>query len=451
MLFYFVSPHNNINFFSWSQQMKALRIEGPSKISGTIIPGGNKNAALPIIAACLLTEEEVLIHNMPEIVDVRIMLEIAEYCGATVERNGKDVKICARNIVRSDLPASLCGKVRTSILFAGALTYRCGSAKIGRSGGDVIGRRRLDSHYYGLRKLGIETVISNSGSEFKMARKNLTASDMFLDEASVTGTEQIMIAAAVSKGTTIIRNAASEPHIQQLGELLQLMGAKVEGLDTNTLYITGSNHLHGAEYTIDSDHIEVASFMSLAAATRGGVEFEGKIRTHHYWMMRRIFTDRFGIHFKLHPNHIVMPAGQRMKVHGDIGNAIPVISDGPWPQFPSDMMSCLLVAATQAKGTTLFFEKMFESRIYFVDRLIAMGANAIICDPHRAVIAGPSKLHAIEMASPDIRAGMALVLAACCAKGTSIVNNADMIYRGYENLVEKLRLLGVNVTELDRK
>ncbi len=428
--------------------MKKLLIEGPSRISGVIVPGGNKNAALPIISACLLTEEEVVIHNMPQIVDVQVMLDLIAGIGVHVERNGSTVKIHAKNIRTAALPPKLCARVRGSILFAGSLTYRCGEAHIGLPGGDFIGRRRLDSHYYGLRKLGISCDIHDAMADFTLSKKSLTGADLFLDEASVTATEQILIAAVCAKGKTIIRNAASEPHIQQLGELLTAMGAKIEGLDTNTIVVQGVEKLHGAEYTIDADHVEVASFLALAAAAKGGIEFEGKIRTHHYWMTRRMF-ERFNIKFRLTPNHIVMPAGQKLKVCMDAGNAIPVISDGPWPQFPSDMMSCMIVAATQAKGTALFFEKMFESRMYFVDRLIAMGANAIVCDPHRAVITGPAKLHALEMSSPDIRAGMALVLAAACARGTSVIHNADMIYRGYENLVQKLQSIGVNVTEAE--
>ena len=426
--------------------MRSLLIEGPSRISGTIVPGGNKNAALPIIAASLLTGEKVTIHNMPEIVDVQVMLELAESAGATVERSGGTVTIRAENIKNSTLPPALCKRVRGSILFAGVLAIRCGKAEIGLPGGDFIGRRRLDSHYYGLNKLGIEAKQLEGKAVFRRKKAKLQGQDLFLDEASVTATEQVMIAAAAAEGETIIRNAAAEPHIQELGELLELMGAKVEGLDTNMIRITGAKNLHGAEYTIDSDHIEIASFLCLAAATGGGVEFIGKIRPHHYWMTIRMF-ERFGIKITVTPDHIVMAPGQKMRVKSDAGKAIPVVTDGPWPQFPSDMMSCMIVAATQAKGTVLFFEKMFESRIYFVDRLIAMGANAIVCDPHRAVISGPSKLHGLEMSSPDIRAGMALVVAAACAKGHSRINNADMIYRGYEKLVPKLRAIGVNVLE----
>ncbi|MBO5201335.1 MAG: UDP-N-acetylglucosamine 1-carboxyvinyltransferase, partial [Lentisphaeria bacterium] len=254
--------------------MKSLIIEGPSKISGTIVPGGNKNAALPIVAACLLTEEEVVIHNMPEIVDVQVMLDLAASIGVKVERNGKTVKIHAKTVNSATLPAKMCARVRGSILFAGAVTYRCGEAHIGLPGGDFIGRRRLDSHYYGLRKLGITCDIREGMANFSIAKK-LRGADMFLDEASVTATEQILIAASVAPGKTIIRNAAGEPHIQQLAELLNKMGAKIEGIGTNELKVQGAEKLHGAEYTIDSDHVEVASFLSLAAATKGGLDFEG--------------------------------------------------------------------------------------------------------------------------------------------------------------------------------
>jgi UDP-N-acetylglucosamine 1-carboxyvinyltransferase len=267
--------------------------------------------------------------------------------------------------------------------------------------------------------------------------------DLFLDEASVTGTEQIIMAAVLAKGQTIIRNAASEPHVTDLAELLIAMGAKISGLGSNTLIIDGVDKLHGAEHTISGDHIEAGSFLALAAATGGGITING-ITPRHYWMTRRIF-ERFGIKFDMKHNRIVMPIGQRLKTELDFGGHTPVISDGPWPQFPSDMMSCMIVAATQAEGSVLFFEKMFESRIYFVDRLIGMGANIIVCDPHRVVVNGPAKLHASSMASPDIRAGMAMLIAALCADGISEISNADIIERGYDNLVEKIKTLGGDI------
>ena len=250
--------------------------------------------------------------------------------------------------------------------------------------------------------------------------------------------------AAAAKGNTVIRNAASEPHVRQLGEMLIAMGAEISGLDSNTITVKGAK-LHGAEVTVEGDHIEAASYIALAACTKSPITITGIMRPRDYWMTRRMF-EKLGIRFKLHPDLIEVPGGQRMKIMPDFGHAIPQISDGPWPQFPSDMMSCMIVCATQAKGSVLFFEKMFESRIYFVDRLIAMGANAVVCDPHRVVISGPAKLHAVEMSSPDLRAGMAMVLAAVCAKGRSVVHNADNIFRGYANICEKLSGLGIEVT-----
>ena len=422
--------------------MKSLVIEGPSRISGSITVGGNKNAVLPMIAAAMLTDEEVILHNVPTIIDVENMLELAASIGAKVKRKGSTVSIRAKTITTSELPKKICSALRTSLLFAGPIAARTGSAILWPPGGDVIGRRRLDSHFYGLKKLGIQAD-ENIPVPFTFARtrKKPAHVDMFLDEASVTATEHIMTTACLGKGETIIRNAAAEPHITQLAELLIKMGAEISGLETNTLVIKGLNKLHGAEHTVEGDHVEAASFLALCAAAGGSIEITGNISPRHYWMTRRVF-EKFGLNFRLEPNRIFMNA-KKMKIQADYGNAIPSIADGPWPQFPSDMMSCMIVAATQAKGSVLFFEKMFESRIYFVDRIIAMGANAIVCDPHRVVISGPSKLHGITMSSPDIRAGMAMIIAAACAKGTSIVNNAEVIFRGYEKLPEKLNSLGV--------
>ena len=421
--------------------MSEIIIDGPVRTQGVIRPGGNKNAALPIIAAALLTDEPVVIHNLPMILDADAMLNIARNLGAEVTRVGTDVTICAAGLKKSELPRALCASVRTSILFGAPVAIRFGKATVGLPGGDFIGRRRLDSHYYGLRKLGISSKLTPGAVTFTQEKK-LSGSDIFLDEASVTATEHILTAAVLAKGTTILRNAAAEPHVQQLAEFLNAMGADITGIDTNTYRVHGVERLHGCEFTLEADHIEVASFLCLAAATGGGVELEGNIHPRHYWMTRRVF-EKLNIHFRLYNGHISMRPDQKMKIAMDAGNAIPMISDGPWPQFPSDMMSCLIVAATQAKGTILFFEKMFESRIYFVDRLIAMGANAVVCDPHRVVISGPAKLRPLRMSSPDIRAGMAMIIAACCARGRSTIQNADMVFRGYENLMEKLRALGV--------
>ena len=427
--------------------MKSIVIEGPATVSGVVTPGGNKNAALPIIAAAILTRDEVVIHNMPKILDVENMLELAMELGASVKREGTTVVIQAHDIDSSALSPKKCAALRASFIFGGAVAARCGESMIGLPGGDFIGRRRLDSHFYGLEKLGITKTFDPESAvvHFEVKKGGLTGSDIFLDEASVTATEHILIASVLAKGKTIIRNAAAEPHVQQLAEFLNLMGAKITGLDSNTLFIEGVSELHGAEFTLDSDHIEAASFLAMAAATGGGLEITGKLPPSHYWMAKRVY-EKFNIKFRFYRDHIILKPGQNLRVQNDFGSAIPTISDGPWPQFPSDMMSCMIVAATQARGTCLFFEKMFESRIYFVDRLISMGANAIVCDPHRVVISGPSQLHGGEMSSPDIRAGMAMIVAATIASGRSVIHNADMIFRGYENLLEKLHSLSVNAT-----
>ncbi len=426
--------------------MSAISISGPVRCEGSVTVAGNKNAALPMIAAALLTDEEVVLHNVPDILDVRAMLSLAESLGVRVKREGDTVILCADSLCRSELPHELCSAVRTSLLFAGPLAARTGKAVLWPPGGDVIGRRRLDAHFYGLGKLGIHISGDEIPFTFTRTAKSVRAADMFLDEASVTATEHIMTSAALAAGVTTIRNAAGEPHVSQLADLLGRMGAKISGAGTNTLSIAGAKKLHGAEYTLEGDHIEAASFLALAAATGGKIEILGNIFPRHYWMTRRVF-ERFGLAFRLEPGRIVFRGG-KMKIRPDFGGAIPSVSDGPWPQFPSDLMSSMIVAATQAKGSVLFFEKMFESRIYFVDRLIAMGANAIVCDPHRVVISGPTKLHGTVMSSPDIRAGMAMIAAGLCASGTSVVNNVEVVERGYENLLGKLRALGAKAERI---
>ena len=427
--------------------MRSIRIEGGSKTDGVIRLGGNKNAALPMLVASILTKDEVILHNVPKIVDVEQMLEIARALGVQVSWEGDTLVLCAKDVTGTVLPSELCRRIRTSLLFAGPLTARCGSARLAPPGGDVIGRRRLDGHFYGLQKLGVK--IEATPYVFSFSRdKRLHGSEIFLDEASVTATEHILLTAVLSSGTTIIRNAACEPHVSQLAQLLNAMGARISGIESNILVVEGVSKLHGAEMTIGSDHVEAASFLSLCAVTGGQIELQGDIQPRHYWMTRRVF-ERFSLHFTLKPNLISMKVRSAPRLVKDLGNAIPVIADGPWPQFPSDMMSCLVVVATQARGTSLFFEKMFESRLYFVDKLVAMGANAVVCDPHRVVISGPGRLHGIEMSSPDIRAGMAMVVAAACARGTSVIYNAEMIYRGYSELVPKLNALGIQAQELE--
>ena len=427
--------------------MKCLRINGPRKISGQIELSGNKNAALPMVAAAMLTSDEVILHNVPDILDVQNMILVAQHLGTEVEFAGGTLSLCAKNLHGSKVPRHLCDKTRTSLLFAGPLSARCGEAEVFPPGGDVIGRRRLDGHFYGLRKLGI--TLDLEGESYRFKRENpLAGSEIFLDEASVTATEHLMMTAALAEGTTLIRNAACEPHVTQLAMLLNAMGAKISGIDTNLLRIEGVKALHGAEFTIDGDHIEAASFLSLCAACGGNIEITGRIVPHNYWMMRRVL-ERFAVNITLKTGMISACREGDMRIVPDFGNVIPVIADGPWPQFPSDMMSCLIAVATQAHGTILFFEKMFESRIYFVDKLIAMGANAVVCDPHRVLISGPSKLHGSVIPSPDIRAGMALIIAACCAQGESLLKNADMVYRGYSGLLDKLQAVGCDVSEVE--
>ena len=418
--------------------MSSLKIEGGHVLSGQVQLSGNKNAVLPMIAASILTDEEITLHNVPDILDVANMLKIAELLGVEVDRSEQTVKLKAGKITSTSIPRKYCNRIRTSLLFAGPLLIRCGKADFWPPGGDVIGRRRLDAHFYGLSTMGAE--ISSESRPFIMTAKALSGKELFFDEASVTATEHIMMTAVLAEGETVIRNAAAEPHVQDFAEFLCSMGADISGIGTNTITIQGQEKLHGTEYTIIGDHIEAGSFLAMGAITGGELLIKG-VTPRHYWMMRRVF-EKFNIHFELEQDCIRLPGNQELRVKPDLGNAIPVISDGPWPQYPSDMMSCTIVMATQAEGTLLFFEKMFESRIYFVDRLISMGANAIVCDPHRVVISGPVKLRGTEMSSPDIRAGMAMLIAALCAKGNSVIQNADVVFRGYDSVVEKISAIG---------
>ncbi|HBC87614.1 MAG TPA: UDP-N-acetylglucosamine 1-carboxyvinyltransferase [Lentisphaeria bacterium] len=418
--------------------MSDFIIEGGYPISGEIRLSGSKNAVLPMIAASLLTEDDIVLHNVPDIIDVAAMLKIAETLGVKCERSGTSLKLRAGSISSGNVPQALSNQIRTSLLFAGPLLHRCREVSFWPPGGDDIGRRRIDAHLYGLKCLGAKLL--SEEPPFALSAPQLKGRDLFFDEASVTATEHIMMAAAVAKGRTVIRNAASEPHVQDLAELLRKMGAKITGTDSNTITVEGVEKLHGAEHTVIGDHVEAGSFLAMSAATGGDLTIHGTI-PRHYWMMRRVF-ERFGAKFALFSDRIHLHGGQRLSVKPDFGNAIPVVSDGPWPQYPTDMMSCTIVMATQARGTTLFFEKMFESRMYFVDRLIMMGANAIVCDPHRVVITGPAKLRGLEMSSPDIRAGMAMLIAALCAKGSSTIHRAEVISRGYENIDQKIVSLG---------
>ncbi len=427
--------------------MKALEIPGPQRAVGTLRVEGNKNAALPMIAAALLTEEPVLLHGVPAILDVRNMLAIAQELGVRVLWQDEESVLLQADTLASSSPSpALCHALRTSLLFAGPLSVRTGEAHLPHPGGDVIGRRRIDPHLYGLERLGVDCLQKDGAYHFTRNPQGLRAAPLFLDEASVTATEHIMMTAVLAPGVTTLRNAACEPHVTQLAQLLNAMGADIQGVETNLLRIRGVERLHGAEFTILADHVNAASYLALAAATGGKVELTGNLLPHDFWCTKRVFQ-RLGAQLHLEPGRIALNQEEPLRVKPDLDNGMPTIADGPWPQFPSDMMSCLIVTASQAQGSVLFFEKMFESRLYFVDRLISMGANAVICDPHRVVVTGPSPLHAAELLSPDIRAGMALVIAACCASGTSLIRNADMIDRGYAHLAQSLRALNLRLQE----
>jgi UDP-N-acetylglucosamine 1-carboxyvinyltransferase len=421
--------------------MSRFVIHGGKPLSGTVTASGNKNAALPMIAATLLTDEEVVLQNLPDIRDVASMLHILESLGASVVRTKDSVRVCAASVNTCDISQELCEQTRTSFLMVAPLLSRCDRVKVAPPGGDGIGRRRLDPHFYGLRLLGVDV----DEEEFEFSRRGrLQGATLFFDEASVTATEHILMAAVLAEGKTTILNAASEPHVQDLAKLLNEMGAQISGVGTNSLEIEGVAKLHGAEHRIVSDHIEAASYVALAAATGGDVTVQGTSRN-HYWMIRRVL-ERFNLQLELGPDFIRLPSGQRPRIRHDAGGALPRVDDGPWPQFPSDLMSPLIVLATQAEGTVLFFEKMYESRMYFVDPLVRMGANVVVCDPHRVLISGPAKLRGGTVRSPDIRAGMALIMAALCAtKRPSIVQNAEIVERGYQDLESKLQSLGADI------
>ncbi|MEI6564762.1 MAG: UDP-N-acetylglucosamine 1-carboxyvinyltransferase [bacterium] len=420
--------------------MARFIIHGGKRLSGTYVPGGNKNAVLPMLAACVLTDESVTLQNVPLIEDVRTMLDLLSGLGVEIDLRDHTVTLCAKGLRRSKLDPELCRKVRSSILLAGPLAARLGRVTLSPPGGDVIGRRRLDTHFQGLQALGIDV---EGGRNFVFRRKRLEGTAMVLDEASVTATENVLMAATLARGETIIFNAACEPHVTDLALLLNKMGAQISGLGTNRLVIQGVAALHGASHVVQPDYIEVGSFVAAAAATGGELKVTG-VESEPMLIISKTFQ-KLGIKLQLDGAALTLPLRQKRRILKDFGSAIPKIEDGPWPMFPSDLMSVLLVAATQAKGTVLFFEKMFESRMYFVDYLIGMGAGVVVCDPHRVLVTGPSRLNGLNMASPDIRAGMALLIAALCAKGESVINNAQTIDRGYERIEERLRALGADI------
>jgi UDP-N-acetylglucosamine 1-carboxyvinyltransferase len=421
--------------------MPRFVIEGGRRLAGTYVPGGNKNAALPMLAASLLTDEPVTLHRVPRIEDVRVMLELLRALGVSVEEADTSIRLCARGVRRSRLDPALCARLRASILFAGPLIARFGRASLAPPGGDVIGRRRLDTHFLGLRALGAAV---SGVKHYAFLAKKLKGADILLDEASVTGTENTVMAACLAEGKTVLFNAACEPHVQDLCNLLNAMGAKITGHGTNRIEIEGVAGLHGAECSVQPDSIEIGSFLAAAALTGGELKVEGVVADH----LRPIALTfgKLGAGFTMDKGVLHLPAHRKLRIMHDYGYAVPRIEDGIWPSFPSDLMSVAVVMAVRATGTVIFYEKMFESRLYFVDRLIEMGARIVQCDPHRVVVVGPSRLHGSHLASPDIRAGMALILAALCAKGKSVVENAQCVDRGYERIEEKLCGLGAAIT-----
>lgn len=411
---------------------------------GRIEVSGNKNAALPMLAAALLSDEPVTLENLPAIGDVETMLEIAQSIGTTVNwQSGEErAVLTTKQITTSSLPRGLTSHLRAGVLFAAPLLHRSNEAIMPPPGGDVIGKRRLDAHFQGLIAMGVKVEMDHGIISF-VSKSRLRGADIFLTEASVTGTEQLMLAAVLAEGVTIIRNAACEPHVEALGRMLISMGAEIKGNGTPTLEISGVDRLKGTSCRVISDHTEAGSFLALGAATGGDVTVTDVIPA-HYKMISHVYN-RLGIELEIGADWIRVRSEQKREIPPGFNGGIPVIDDGIWPQFPSDLMSIAIVMATQMKGTILFFEKMYESRMYFVDRLIAMGANAVICDPHRVVVVGPAVLHAIELSSPDIRAGIALLGAALCASGRSVIRNVRLIDRGYQNLEEKLHHIGADI------
>ena len=418
-------------------------VSGGRALEGTIRPAGNKNAVLPILAATLLADGPCRIDNVPKIRDVETMLDLLAHLGARVEWVGPNsVVVHTGSAEPRELDPALCARIRASILFAGPMLARFGRVALPPPGGDVIGRRRVDTHFLALEALGATVEV---GKRYQLEAKSLTAADVFLDEPSVTATENALMAAVMAKGTTILRNAASEPHVQDLARFLVSLGAQVDGIGTNMLTIAGNERLGApaSAFTIGPDHIEIGSFLGLAAVTNGAVKIEG-VRAGD--LRATLFAfDRLGVRPRLDGDTLIVEHNQERRIRPDLGGHIPKLEDGPWPAFPADLMSIAIVVATQCDGALLVFEKLFESRLFFVDKLIGMGARIVLCDPHRAVIAGPSPLRGGEVESPDIRAGMAVLLAALAAEGDSVIHNVGQIERGYERIDERLRALGAQI------
>ena len=425
--------------------MESFRIEGGRPLSGTVKAAGNKNGALPILAATMLTAEPVVLRNVPRIRDVETMVEILAELGAEAEWTGpNEVRVCAADVSNVEIDEELAGRIRASFLLAGPLLARFGRALLPPPGGDIIGRRRLDPHIHAFKELGA-TVDANGCYDIRAER--LRGCAIFLDEASVMATENTIMAAVLAEGETVLANAACEPHVQDLCRFLVTLGADITGIGSNVLTIGGVETLRGGEHRIGAEHIEVASFIGLAAVTGGDMTIEDAAPDDLVAILPAF--ERLGIRVEIDGTSIHVPPNQELEVQDDLGGAIPKIDDGPWPHFPADLTSIAVAVATQAKGTILIFEKMFENRLFFVDKLVAMGARIILCDPHRVIVSGPAQLYGARMESPDIRAGMAMVIASLCAEGVSTIGNVGQIDRGYERIDERLRGLGAQIERTD--
>ncbi len=427
--------------------MSALQfvVEGGQRLSGSIRPSGNKNAALPIIAAALLTDAPVVLDNVPRIRDVETLVELVRSLGVDAQWTHRNsLRIHAREVHAGALDPVLCARIRASILLAGPLLARCGEVTLPPPGGDVIGRRRVDTHFLALEQLGASYTV---GASFALRADALRGADVFLDEPSVTATENALMAAVAAHGTTVLRNAASEPHVQDLARFLVALGARIDGIGTNSLTIEGGSARHGTTYRIGPDHIEVGSFIGLAAVTGSALRIEQAGVEH--LRSTRLGFERLGIVCEEDGDTLVVPADQEMEIQSDLGGHVPKLEDQPWPAFPADLMSIAIVTATQCRGLILMHEKMFESRMFFVDKLVGMGGRIVLCDPHRVLVSGPSRLRGATVESPDIRAGMAMLLAALCATGTSTINNVGQIERGYERIDERLRALGARIERVE--
>jgi UDP-N-acetylglucosamine 1-carboxyvinyltransferase len=420
-------------------------IEGGRPLSGRVRAAGNKNGALPILAACVLTDQPVQLENVPRIRDVEVMLEVISALGADADWTGpNEVRVHAEDISDVAIDDELGRKIRTSILLAGPLLARCGRVVVPPPGGDVIGRRRIDTHVHALSALGARVTVNR---RYEMETEGLRGGFVLLDEASVTGTENTIMAAVTAPGETIIYNAACEPHVQDLCRFLVSLGAQIEGIGSNMLRVHGVERLGGGTYRVAADHIEVASFIGLAAVTGGDVTIDGADPSHLLPILPSFA--KLGVRVEIEGSSVHVPEEQALLVENDLGGQIPKVEDGPWPLFPADLTSIALVVATQAQGEVLIFEKMFESRLFFVDKLVNMGARIILCDPHRAVVSGPARLYGQRMESPDIRAGWALLIASLCAEGTSTIGNIVQIVRGYERIEERLRALGAQIERVE--